>query len=1173
MLERQIISLNLGQGIDNATDIKVGPDNKFNALENCVYNKLQRIDKRYGKNKLSKTKLNDVSNAVTIGTTAKANDLFVHKNELLMQNNGSVYSYTQDQDKWVPKGYLSNINVDAEIVAGNKYSLKNPAFGELSNVEVVVYESFDNVNQLAYLNYSATDILTGIKLVSDVQIASRATFVTEFGANVLTFPVAGKMFIIYYEQNGAGCDLKIREVSLTTGVAGSATVLKNKASGQITWVDVEYTNKTGVGERYFILANSIDKLFALKSDGTIDASIPEQTIAAPSFGKLHYNATADVLFLGTFSGSVFVALDVDVTPYTFTTNSMTSGTLFTPMTFSGDENFYATSFYHICFSDDPTDLAKTYVFVEQKVTGNYLGKISAENVIYKAQISSVATTIAQSQVGRSLALISEPFIDATRETIYLICSSGNDSTNLTMIQQTCFVVDALKGRVATDHTIAAMLNDSLMTNVGQGSLKKPLDQSGNVIFYCCVRNRIISENDGLLNFQSSIQRVKLDIYADKHASHEFLCETTHMSGGFISSYDGKEVVENNFFIAPELLEAHGTWKQDLSGSLFDGTTPIKGETDTSVAGYAASIFSFGNANLYGPGAASGNQTILLTHSSTSFSGNDLQISIQVDGGPFAAGTDVLVQINSFDTGSEVALKVRNAIASSASGATYSATVVDDYKVRIYRYTGDAGVVTAAVLPLLSGGVLPDANYSYTCIWSYQTVNGLVIRSAAAPSVSTSVASFDAKTGKSSVIIHTPAITNRDITQIKCELFRTVNNGTVFYKVDSFDVDQSFPTTTQRLIYNDTLLDADLIGNQPLYTTGGVLENAQLPACKHLSIYKNRVVATGFQDNNIYYSKTSVNGAPLEFTKEGFITLDNDSDPITGHAQMDDKLVVFKKNKIIAISGDGANDLGANVSFSQPWILATDVGCINHNSIVLCPLGLMFQSEKGIYLLDRKLQTQYIGMAVKDFNQYSIGKSDLLKSDEKVAQIRMTFSDLDKCLVFDYQTNRWSVFTQSGGDDAVVWKELHAVIKSNGDVYVENKSLFKDVGQAVETFTQVVETQWMQLKDVQDFQRIYRLAFIGGLKSAHTLNVKAYYDYDDSNYDEYNFISSNITGSSYNDSVYQPMIHLKRQKCQAIKLRVEVIPTGGTEECLTLTDMSFEAGMKRGMNKVKAAKRL
>jgi len=54
--------------------------------------------------------------------------------------------------------------------------------------------------------------------------------------------------------------------------------------------------------------------------------------------------------------------------------------------------------------------------------------------------------------------------------------------------------------------------------------------------------------------------------------------------------------------------------------------------------------------------------------------------------------------------------------------------------------------------------------------------------------------------------------------------------------------------------------------------------------------------------------------------------------------------------------------------TEPSLIPTDTGTINPRSIVLTPMGIMYQSEKGIYLLDRSLQVSYIGADVEAYRQ-------------------------------------------------------------------------------------------------------------------------------------------------------------------------------------------------------------
>jgi len=1158
-LQRQIISMNLGSGVDNTSDIKVGPDNQFNVLQDFIYPKMKRIDKRYGTRKVGTSVLNDDARPISIGSTTKASDVFAHSDELLMQNKGRLYSYVEDLDKVTIKGNFDPCVVDVKPIMSNQYSLVTPAMGINGNLSIYVYSGFDYISNLRFLNYSVKDNTSDTYLIADAQIGTGTSLLSTFDAQVITFPVAGKAFIVYLEQGGLGVQMKIRDV-LSGGLVSSATVLANK--GSISELKFCYTNKAGVGERVFIsYSGNTPEIFAINSTGAVDGSIPGYSIAGIAGANIFWNSSSEKLYfayLDTGSGD----FDILVKVLSFTSSTLTLSTTITAMTLgtvTGDTRLFT----HICFAQDPDVLSNTWVFIEEVITSIFSGKNVPDDIIYKSKISASAVVEAYSRVGRTLTIIGEPVTDLERKTVYIPCAYGNVNTDASVIQQTGFLIDVLKGKSETDFQVTAMFNDGLLNYIGLPLMPKVSVVSGKLIFPVSVRNRIISAQDASILYQGAIQEVSIDLLPNESASKSYLSNTTLLSGGFLGAYDGARFCENNFFLYPEFISLGATKLQNIG--VLNVTSAINATLDTSDAANTGLELNLCNGNqLAGAVGVYFDFTIgALTNQKIAFS---------VDNGAYIPVHNVLVYITSTMTASEILSETMAALKSVYPGSFLYSTK-NDASTLMLKSVSNTTTVSGKGYHQVTDGTIPSGNYSYTALFSYTDKNGNIIRSATTAQKSVTVDSEGDKKGKLSVCLHTPPVTLRNIDKVKVEIYRTTNNGTEFYKINSFLYDPSFSSTSTRLQFNDTILDDNLIKNQPIYTAGGVLDNAQIQACKNLSFFKNRVVVAGTSGNEIYYSKTSVVGAPIEFAKELYATVDNDGSPITGHAQMDDKLIIFKKNKIIALSGDGANDLGSQVSFSQPFNVTSDVGCVSHNSIVLIPHGLMFKSEKGIYLLDRKLQTSYVGAYVKDFNSFAISRAVLSTSDQKLTQARFYLKDTDKCLVFDYDTGRWSVFTKYGADDACIWKGINVRIDSSGALFREDSTIFKDIGSAVESYSSMFETQWMQLKDVQDYQRVYRLGFLGSLKSAHALNVKIWYDYDETNYDEYNFDSSSISGSAYNDSVYQPLIHLKRQKCESMKIRMTAIPSGGTEECLNITDMSFEAGMKQGFMKVNAGKRL
>jgi len=104
----------------------------------------------------------------------------------------------------------------------------------------------------------------------------------------------------------------------------------------------------------------------------------------------------------------------------------------------------------------------------------------------------------------------------------------------------------------------------------------------------------------------------------------------------------------------------------------------------------------------------------------------------------------------------------------------------------------------------------------------------------------------------------------------------------------------------------------------------------------------------------------VPGFPAEFSDVFVNNIDELGGGVTAIGAMDDKLIFFKANTKFFVYGDGPTPSGANNTFSDADRVTSDGGCVNQRSIVSTPMGLMYQSLKGIYLLDRSMVDQSLG---------------------------------------------------------------------------------------------------------------------------------------------------------------------------------------------------------------------
>jgi hypothetical protein len=484
----------------------------------------------------------------------------------------------------------------------------------------------------------------------------------------------------------------------------------------------------------------------------------------------------------------------------------------------------------------------------------------------------------------------------------------------------------------------------------------------------------------------------------------------------------------------------------------------------------------------------------------------------------------------------------------------------------------------------TAGSMSDGTYQYSFVYQWIDAKGNTHRSA--PSVALSQ-TLSGGGSSQRIVMDIPTLRlTQKTSPVTLEVFRTTDGGSIFYRVSSITTPTENDTTADTVSFNDTLADSSITANEILYTTGGVLDNIAPPSCDIIVNHANRVFLAGLQDkNDIRYSKIVRTGEGVAFNEALSIPVDPRGGDITALASMDANLVILKRDNIYVVSGDGPSDTGSGATFTEPTLIAADVGCVDSGSVVLGPQGLYFKSTKGIYLLSRSLQTTYIGAQVEDFNQYTITSAQLL---DDVNEVRFTTVD-GFTLVFNYYFQQWSTFTSQNIKDSVIWDTKFVYLASDNTLHKESTTDFRDSGSPVKL---KVGTGWVKLTGLQGFQRVYRTMVLGEYKTRHRLRMKIYVDYSRTAVQTIEFTPSevlSVDSGFYGDGVYgvespygqdgngvyQFQAHMKRQKCQAIRIEIEDVADNaldaGNTESLSLTGVSFQVGAKRGQAKLASGK--
>jgi len=506
--------------------------------------------------------------------------------------------------------------------------------------------------------------------------------------------------------------------------------------------------------------------------------------------------------------------------------------------------------------------------------------------------------------------------------------------------------------------------------------------------------------------------------------------------------------------------------------------------------------------------------------------------------------------------------------------------------------GATSITVSSVTGLAIGQVITDT----TTGANIQT--GTYITSISGTTVGLSLATAGASAGGAgdtlettqtgSVVIDVPTLrlTYKTANPVKICIYRWSAAQQVYYQVTSIIAPLLNSTTTDYVTFTDTQSDEAILGNEIIYTTGGVLEDVNAPATNILTLFDDRMWMVDAEDPNLlWFSKQVIEGTPVEmsdlltFYVAPTAGAQGSTGPITALSPMDDKLIIFKNNAIYYINGSGPDNTGVNSQYSQPIFITATVGCANQQSIVFTPNGLMFQSDKGIWLLGRDLSTQYIGAPVEEFNASTVQSAVNVPATN---QVRFTLNT-GQTLMYDYYYAQWGTFSGVPAISSCIFQGLHSFINKYGSVYQESPGTYQDgTNPVLISFT----TSWINLLGLQGYLRSHFFFLIGQYITPHKLNLDIAYDYNSSPEQSVlispnNFASTYGTASPYGDGTYggsgdleQWRVFLDKQRCQAFQISLQEVydPTYGVPagEGLTLSGLNLIYSAKKGWRTISGA---
>lgn len=296
--------------------------------------------------------------------------------------------------------------------------------------------------------------------------------------------------------------------------------------------------------------------------------------------------------------------------------------------------------------------------------------------------------------------------------------------------------------------------------------------------------------------------------------------------------------------------------------------------------------------------------------------------------------------------------------------------------------------------------------------------------------------------------------------------------------------------------------------------------------------------------------------------------------ITALGTIDDKVIVFERDTIHAIYGDGPDNAGVGGPFIVDRI-QSNVGCSSPDSLVEVPEGLAFYSntDNNFHLLTRDLNVVTIGDQVQDLAdgitvncsvnfpaeseirwyvtppavQEEFGPEPETGDNIPTRPPRPRFQNIlpaNPALAFNYSEGKWTVLSGQPAVDVTIFDDK--ILRASG------AGLYATSDNWAGSELLKYRTPWVQVQDLQNHGRIDEIILLGQYLSAWRddgdgfqagdIKVTTRYNYEEGgNYHEYLWRANKELSAEFGQRL-QFSMKPGQPKCQAIQILIEEVPT-------------------------------
>lgn len=1125
-MPKQNVNINFSQGLDTKTDPWQVPIGKFSHLKNGIFQKGGLLQKRNGYQVL-----NSLSGSYV--TTLNGN---------LIAVGDTVSAYSSSLQSGITKGTLQPCSLDVLSLIKNNLNQSQCDSVVSNNLVCTVYTQTTETTTGSVSQYllAIADATTGQNIAEPTDIPALSSGAITGSSRVF---VTGRYFTIISPCMVGGTTFLQYTAILINNPVDLVTNVVNISQPQNVKVEsyVPITGNPG-WDAVVVPSGSGDTLVIAYNTNTGGQGVHVTSLTEQQIAARHVSGA-----LVAFTGANYKAGILSVCADTTANPAVCYISFWNPTNQNGYTAAISTVYASISLKFSPQQIitAKSIAniasaaqngsaLVFSEVSNNYSYDATIpSNYVDGVSVSSTGVVGTPYVVIRSAGLASKGFI--ADGVIYFL--SAYQST----FQPTYFLIN---GSVCTAE--APVITAKLAYENGGGYLALGLPcvvVSGSIarvsyLFKDLVQalntlNDTAQTTAGGIYSQTGINLVSLSLGTEVINTAD-IASNLHISGGYLSHFDGYLPVEHSFFV----------WPDDLKVT-YTATSTVT-PTGTFVSGSFTIVVS--SATGIYPG----------------MSISDTTNPARIPAGTFVSfvnGTTVTITKATTGVGSGDSLSIQGNIAAKPDALTN------------------------------------DNAYAYQGTYEWTDNQGLAYRSA--PSIPVFVdTTGSGSAGINTINFPTLRLTQKIANPVKLVIYRWSAHTQVYNQVTSITAPIVNDTTVDSITFVDTLSDSAVVGNNLIYTTGGVVENVNAPSTDIMTLFDTRLVLVDSENRNrLWISKQVIDGVPVDMSDlfTVFIAPNTgtvgSTGPMTAISPMDDKLIIFKgapgfSGSIYYINGVGPNNLGSTSegcslgNYSQPTFITSIVGCRNQRSLVMTQDGLMFQADnnKGIWILSRGLGVSYIGAPVEEFNSSVVTSAVAIPDSNRV----LFTLDTGQYLMYDYYYQQWGTFEGAPAISSCIYQGLHTVLNNQGQILQETPGRYLDGSIPVLMgFT----TSWINLATLQGYERFYEFRILARYLSPHSLNCQVEYDYNESARHQKiitppNYSSPAPSGFGVPTPFGSPgdkeqwRIHAKKQLCESFRLSIDevfnpaymTIPGAG----FTMSGINCEILVKKGSKPIKGA---